>query len=152
MAEPDSKMIRAAIPADTMAIQALLGAAGLPFDDIDPVWTDFFVMPSGVSIIGCVGLEIHGASALLRSLAVSPASRLHGAGRQLVEHVIRHAGMRGVADIYLLTTDAAGYFGRFGFVKIARSHAPETMKETSQFKSQTCSSAAVMHRRVTTNA
>lgn len=146
----DSDMIRTAKPTDTTAIRDLLGSAGLPFDDMDPAWTDFFVMPSGVSIIGCVGLEIHGTSALLRSLAVSRAGRRQGAGRQLIEHVIRHAGLKGVADMYLLTTDAAGYFDRFGFVRIARSHVPEAIKETSQFKSQTCSSATVMHRPVMT--
>jgi amino-acid N-acetyltransferase len=62
--------LRDARPADLPAVLALLGRAHLPTAGIADTLPHFVVAEDGGRIVGAVGVELYGASALLRSAAV----------------------------------------------------------------------------------
>jgi amino-acid N-acetyltransferase len=66
-------------------VVALLQSQGLPVSDItDEHLESFFFAGSDSSPTGLVGLEVHGADALLRSLVVAEAARGKGLGSSWV--------------------------------------------------------------------
>jgi len=124
-------------------IRALLASQGLPSEDV--VQSDasrFYLAEYGAMPIGCAGLECYGADALLRSVAVDPSYRGHGLGRQLVGTAERDAAALGVKRLFLLTTNAAEYFQRFGYLPCDRGTVPIALQSSSQF-SQVCPASAV---------
>jgi amino-acid N-acetyltransferase len=136
-------MIRRRPPRSTAA--ALLESQGLPFSDVtDEHLEHFFFVGSDGSATGLVGVELHGAAALLRSLAVGENSRSNGLGSTLVEHVEKHAAAEGVRSIYLLTSTAETFFKRLGYRRIDRSQAPPSIKNTREFASLCPASSAFM--------
>jgi amino-acid N-acetyltransferase len=90
-----------------------------------------------------VGLELLGATALLRSLAVDAGARGEGSGTALVEAAEGHAIREGVETVYLLTTTAERFFERLGYVRVAREKAPPEIRRTREF-SEMCSETAVL--------
>jgi amino-acid N-acetyltransferase len=122
----------------------LLREAGLPFEDVDPGRQDFVVASVDGIIVGCVGLEIFGSLGLLRSLAVREPHRGSGLGGALFERVLEVARGKGVQRLFLLTTTAAPFFARRGFVPADRSIVPEGMGQSAQFASLCPSTAACM--------
>ena len=50
-----------------------------------------------------------------------------------------------VAALYLMTTDAAGFFARLGYAPIARTEAPAGIQATAQL-STICRSATLMQK------
>jgi amino-acid N-acetyltransferase len=112
----------------------LLESAGLPSTDLtDAMLEHFFFVGSMGAPIALVGLELLGNVALLRSLAVTPASRSQGLGLALLAHAERYAKARGVSQLYLLTTTAAGFFERHGFAPVAREEVPAAIRSTREF-------------------
>src|SRR5580765_5007299 len=84
---------------------ALLEAASLPASDLtDAHMEHFFFSGPESAPTGLAGVEICGAEALLRSLAVVPGQRSTGLGSALLEHAEAHARSSGVRSIFLLTT------------------------------------------------
>lgn len=82
------------------SVLALLAECGLP--TLDLVATDFdgfLGCGSDGRLDGVVGLEFHGADALLRSLAVATGSRCKGCGRALVEGAQRLALAHGIETL-----------------------------------------------------
>lgn len=126
--------MRPARAADWPAIAALLDDNGLPEDGALDHLGDFLVATLQGPVVGCAGLEIAGAVALLRSVAVAPLLHRCGVGTRLVSEVLALARQRGVADIYLLTTSAADYFIRQGFCPVRREDAPLALATSSQFR------------------
>lgn len=126
-------------------VGALLGANGLPADDITPAMlADFRVAETGGEPCGLVGLQRAGEVALLRSLAVAHQARGRGLGAALVAEAEQVARTHGVRTLYLLTTDAGAFFARLGYAAIPRTEAPEAIRATAQFSSIVCSSATLM--------
>ena len=144
--------IRPAAAADLDAIDRLLTLSGLPVDGVSDALDGFIVAQSGKDLVGVAGLEVCCDNALLRSVAVLPEWRSHGLGRALVTRVISDAEARGIRALYLLTTTAERYFPTFGFQRIARDDVPDDVRETGEFQSVCCASAAVMCRMSATNA
>jgi amino-acid N-acetyltransferase len=135
--------IRARPPRATAA--GLLEAADLPSADLTDAHMDhFFFCGSPEAPIGLVGIEPCGASALLRSLVVKPDTRATGLGTALVEHAEMHARALGVKSIYLLTTTAAAFFARRGYVAAARQSAPAEIRATREFADICPASSAFM--------
>lgn len=97
---------------------------------------------------GAVGLEVFADAALLRSAVVHPTLRGAHVGEALVHAIIAHAGRTGVRDLVLLTTTAAEWFPRFGFIRIARSAVPVALHASAELRGACPASAVVMHRRV----
>ena len=52
----------------------------------------------------------------------------------------------GVADAYILATDAVPLSRRFGFSPIDRSQAPPTIRDSRQFGSLCPATAVLLHR------
>jgi amino-acid N-acetyltransferase len=145
-AQPDAPRVRAAVPADLGAVEALLTASGLPLDGVRDALPTFVVAESGTDVVGVAGLEVCCENALLRSVAVRPEWRSHGVGRALVTRVISDAESRGIRALYLLTTTADRYFPTFGFRTIPRDEVPADVRETAEFRDACPASATVMCR------
>jgi protein-tyrosine-phosphatase/N-acetylglutamate synthase-like GNAT family acetyltransferase len=139
--------IQTATASDLFDICQLLGTAGLPVDDIDARRVqDFLVLREGGRLVAVVGVEACGPHALLRSLAVVEPLRGGGVGRALFEAAQRRARAAGYDALYLLTTSASDYFVRLGFVRVARSEAPQSIRATTQFGTL-CPATAVLMRK-----
>jgi N-acetylglutamate synthase-like GNAT family acetyltransferase/SAM-dependent methyltransferase len=135
--------IDAATQDDLPAIETLLMEAGLP-TDIAPHLADFSIGRHHGKVVGCAGMEVRGADALFRSLAVSPAYRGTGIGRRLSEALVEKARAKGLQRAYLLTTTIAPLAESWGFRRIARDRVPEAIRGTTQFRGECCASAAAM--------
>ncbi len=131
------------------AAVTLLGAAGLPTEDLDCMSLEhFFFAGPAEAPTGLVGLEMFGDVALLRSLVVAEPLRGGGAGSALLDHAERHARSRGVKVIYLLTTTAERFFAQRGYAHAARDSAPAAIRATREFSALCPSSSAFMFRQV----
>ena len=133
-------------PITAEAARAVLVAAELPVDDLgDPAIALLGAYANG-ELAGVIGLQSYGAVGLLRSLAVAPAHRAHGIAAALCDHVLALARTRSLAPLYLLTTSAADYFTRHGFVAIERDQTPPEIRASAQFSTLCPASARVMRR------
>jgi amino-acid N-acetyltransferase len=136
-------MIRGQPPRSTA--MALLQAQGLPVSDItDEHLETFFYIGSDGSPTGIIGLEVYGADALLRSLAVAERARGKGLGSGLTKHAERYSASMSVRSIYLLTTTAEAFFRRHGYERIDRSRAPPSIERTREFASLCPASSVFM--------
>ena len=145
--------IRPAHTGDLREISRLLEAEGLPTAGIDEWLERFWVAEyrpaddeAEVSLAGVAGLELYGETALLRSVAIAPAWRGTGLGRQLTERALGAAEAAGAHDVFLLTTTAEHYFPRMGFVCLAREEAPAALGRSAEFCGA-CPETAVLMRR-----
>jgi amino-acid N-acetyltransferase len=138
--------LRTAQPADLPGVLALLGKAELPTAGVTESVSQFVVAESQGKLVGVVGLEVYGASALLRSAAVEESWRGSGVGRVLVERALEVARERGIEDVYLLTTTAEHYFPKFGFACVSRDSVAEGIQSSVEFKTACPASATVMRK------
>jgi len=141
--------LAAAGPDDVPAIAALLRAAALPHEDFAAHLAHFLVARRGGRVVGAVGFERHGRSALLRSLVVAPARRGAGLGGRLVRRLTTAARRGGIRQFYLLTTTAERFFSKRGFRRIARARVPAAIAATREFHSLCPASAVCMTRALT---
>lgn len=141
-----SVLLESATHDDLPVILQLLERCHLPTDDVPPIVTSFIKASSGHTVVGTVALESFAPVGLLRSLAVDPALRKHGLGRRLCDRVLEQARREALTAVYLLTTDAAGYFEKLGFHVIDRAVAPDAIRATQQFRELCPDSATLMSR------
>jgi amino-acid N-acetyltransferase len=128
------------------AARALLAACELPVDDLANPAISLIGAFHGHDLVGVIGLEACESVGLLRSLAVAGGHRGRGVARDLCDHLFALATERGIETLFLLTTTAADYFARLGFVAIDRDAAPGSIQTTTQFASICPTSARVMRR------
>jgi len=138
-----------ASPSDLEPIRRLLDESGLPSADVAEHLAGFLVARAGRELAGVVGVEAHGAEALLRSLCVVPERRGRGLARALCAGADAVARGTGAREVYLLTTDARRYFEKQGFVARERQDAAAAIQGTAQFKTLCPSTATVMSKRLT---
>jgi amino-acid N-acetyltransferase len=138
--------VRAATVDDRSAVERLLVEAELPLAGVADALATFVVAEHGGTLVGVAGLELCGNYGLLRSVAVAAEWRSRGVARTLVERVIADAEARRLSAVYLLTTTAARYFPRFGFVETGRDVVPATVAATEEFRSACPASALAMVR------
>lgn len=125
------------------AVLSLLAASGLPTTDLAELHLENFLCIGPTQApAGIVGLELYGADALLRSLAVDPARRSAGLGSALVARAEADARARGVRSVYLLTTTAESFFLRRGYAPASRDDAPAAIRGTREF-AELCPSESV---------
>ena len=134
--------IRPAVASDLAVAIRLLDAAGLPTGDLKAEMLALTAECSG-EVRGLIGLECFGRVALLRSLVISERARGEGVGRHLVTALEGECGGRGVADLWLLTIDADGFFARLGYAPRDRADAPAAIQSTAEF-SGLCPDDAVL--------
>lgn len=142
---PPAARVGPAGPDDFAPVEALLRAASLPVQGLDPLLADAVVARDTAGIVvGCAALEVYGRTALLRSVAVSGDRRGTGTGTTLVARALALARSQGVEAVYLLTTTAAAFFAARGFAVIERTEVPEVIQGTAEFASICPASATVM--------
>lgn len=146
----DDIRIDKAKKSDFAGIVSLLQETNLPPDGIESHLENFLVVrdPEAVAepefLVGSVGLEIYGESALLRSLAVHPDFQGKGIGTRLVNRIIDTVKKKGITRLYLLTDTAEDYFKKKGFVNVTRDQVPEDMKQSVEFATLCTSSPSLM--------
>ena len=138
--------LRRAAAADRGAIERLLEEQELPREGVADWLDHFWLAEHGGEVVGAAGVELYGASALLRSVAVDSTWRGSGLGRLLTERALSGAQEAGAHDVYLLTTTADRYFPRLGFACIERRDAPKELEASAEF-SGACPASAVLMRR-----
>lgn len=116
-------------------IVRLLDELGLDTSDIDESkLSEFLALENEHGLIGCVGLEVFGEDAVLRSLAVATEGRGIGYGWMLADTVINMARFRGVKRLYLVTEKASDFFAeKHGFRVVDMSTAPEPVAASTTF-------------------
>lgn len=139
----DAVRLRPSTAADLPAIERVLRRAHLPVSGIRQA--HLLLAAHGDEVVGVGGIELHGADALLRSIAVSPTWRGQGLGDRIVRAALDDARRRGVRDVYLLTTTAADYFPRFGFAVLDRADVSEPVRGSGEFR-ELCPDSAVAMR------
>jgi glycerol-1-phosphatase len=139
--------VRPAGPDDGAALGDLLRAAGLsdepPPQDRAERWlaTD----AANGAAVGTVALELAGASAHLRSLAVAKDRRGVGLGTLLTAHAVREARRSGATMVFIATESAEGFFSNLGFSREGTLDAlPRVFREHMSF----CAETAVVMRLV----
>lgn len=136
--------LRPARASDYEAVCALLSGAGLPLAGLPPDLPHFIVAEHGGRIAAAAGMESYGSAVLLRSVVVDASIRGTGMGQRLVERVLDSARASGARDVFLLTTTAAEWFPRFGFVAADRADVPEAMRASAEFRGACPASASLM--------
>jgi amino-acid N-acetyltransferase len=136
--------IEAVRPSDLPAVLALLERSGLPQEGLVDHLATTLVARSGDEVVGSAALEIYGAAALLRSVAVDSALRSHGLGQRLTRTALDVARQLGITSVYLLTETAGDFFPRFGFRTIDRSAVDPAVQQSVEFTSACPASAQVL--------
>jgi amino-acid N-acetyltransferase len=134
-ASPQAR-IRCGKPSDTTAMLRLLEDAGLPTADLPHIHgLRLWVIEAEGSLQGVIALERFGTHALLRSLAVAPAHRKRGFGRDLVARLEHDARSEGVAQLTLLTETADRFFRHLGYEAIERKAVADEIQQSAEFRS-----------------
>ena len=131
---------------DLRDILDLLTEVKLPHDGVAENVSAFLVARDMESrLVGTIGLERHGNTALLRSAAVAPEYQKAGVGSRLTEHLLQRATDEGVERVVLLTTTASEFFARrFGFCETSRDVFEEQLAGSSEWNLPRCSSAVCL--------
>ena len=149
MAHGQSIDTRLAQDPDLNEILELLKDSGLPVEDLVPASpAQFLVARIGDTTAGCVGIELIGRCALIRSLAVRKTNRGEGIGSRLLQAAEELCRQKGVRAVYLLTLTAKPFFARRGYRRIERDSAPDEIAETTEFASVCPTSSAFMMKRL----
>jgi amino-acid N-acetyltransferase len=135
-------------PAELGEYLALLRGASLPVEGVEEHRDTLLVAVSKERVIGGIGLELYGETALLRSAVVDPDSRSLGVGNLLVREITAAARRWKVNRLVLLTTTAAGYFHRLGFSAIDRPAVTGPVAKSWQFTGGSCATAICMEKRL----
>ncbi len=135
-------------PGDFAGVVRLLEEAGLPTAGVEPSLPNYLVAEEDGNVVGAIGLEVYGDSALLRSAVVEGRRRGSGVGGTLVASLLELADARGVREIYLLTTTAEHFFPRFGFARVDRDDVAPAVQASEEFRGA-CPDSAIAMRRAT---
>lgn len=109
---------------------------------------DFTVALAGNELAGCGALHIYTASsAEIRSLAVDPAGKKHGIGRQLMEALESEAHQYGLESLFAFTY-VPDFFRKLGYVEVDRDELPlKAWKDCLRCpKFQCCDEIAMLKR------
>nr|WP_199563236.1 arsenic resistance N-acetyltransferase ArsN2 [Runella aurantiaca] len=140
--------IRLAQPADYESVVSLLKSVGLPTEDLNAKLPDFLLAFANEKLVGSAGVEVNGTVGLLRSVAVQEDFRNYKIGGRLVNDLSKQVRLKGVKDLYLITTTADGYFEKQGYERVERENVPAEITQSQQFSSLCPSSAVVMKKSI----
>ncbi len=86
----------------------------------------------GKDPVGVIGVEPMLDCALIRSLCVKDSMRRRGIGAALIREARKAAHTRGARSLYLFSTGAGAYFGRFGFERVPVDQLVSALPGTPQ--------------------
>jgi len=130
-------------------VAALLSGAGLPVSDLgEQRQLHLFGARHEGKLLGVVGIEAYASVGLLRSLAVAATFRKLGHGHALLAHAEQSAAQLGIEELFLLTTTAADFFARHGYLPASRRDAPRAIAQTTQFSGLCPVTASLMRKRL----
>lgn len=114
-------VLRTARRPDLPQALRLLSGAALGWDGVAANWERYVVIaePGSGTVCGVAGLEVRGAVAVLRSVAVAPSLRGRGHGGALVQAMVERARVAGADQLCLTTRGAEGFYRRHGFEPLA---------------------------------
>ena len=138
--------IRPARATELASVLDLLERCALPVMGLADHVGTLLVADDGRLVVGSAGLELHGHSALLRSVAVDASARGQGLGQRLTLAALDLARSRGTRDVFLLTTTAETFFPRFGFEPVERPNVPDAVRQSVEFTSACPASAVVLRK------
>jgi arsenite methyltransferase len=131
-------------PDEAPAIEEFLAVVGLPGVGVRENIGNFLVARVGGKVVGCVGFELYGKAALLRSLAVLPERRGQDLGGRLAREILERARRLGAQEAVLLTTTVQAMAARLGFVPAARESLPVEVRQSWEFRADCCGTATCM--------
>jgi len=132
--EESGGSVREAARQDLDEVRQLIRDAGLPDAGLEDQWPKgYVVVKENDRVVASAGLERHGNQALLRSLAVAENVRGTGLGTRLLENRMQAAARSGISRVFLLTTTAADFFRRHGFVDADRASANASIRSSPEF-------------------
>jgi amino-acid N-acetyltransferase len=133
-------------PHDLGRVLELLRAEKLPDQGVVDQFGHYLVVRDLGEVVGACGLELHGESALLRSLVVALDSRNQAAGDCLLRGIVALGQRLGARNLYLLTTTAQRYFERYGFQSCAREEPPAGIRQSWELREGCPATATLMKR------
>lgn len=136
--------VRQATRVGLTSIEQLLEAASLPTLGVREHVQHILVAETEGKIVGAIGLEVYGETALLRSAVVAPDFQNKGIGTLLFTHNLKHARSLGVKRLLLLTNTAEEYFARKGFSVIDQKSVTGPITSSVEFTGACPSHAACM--------
>ncbi|MHA1994975.1 MAG: arsenic resistance N-acetyltransferase ArsN2 [Candidatus Hodarchaeales archaeon] len=132
---------------DLPEVLNLLTMVDLPVEGVKEQFQNFFIIRKDKTIVGCIGIEIYGNTALLRSLAVHPSFQGKGLGLQLVHKIEGYLTEKKSDSIYLLTETAENFFLNLGYSSIPRENVDPRIKQTIEFTTL-CPASPVMIKKL----
>ncbi|MGH7456610.1 MAG: GNAT family N-acetyltransferase, partial [bacterium] len=138
--------IDAANDGDFPAVARLLQQAQLPTDGLREILDSTMVARQNGSIVGAIGLERYGEAGLVRSFVVAKAWRGRGVGKELGAKLLQRAAKDGVRKVYLLTNTIRDLAARQGFRELPRDAVPAAVRESVEFRLNSCDTAVAMER------
>jgi amino-acid N-acetyltransferase len=136
--------VRQASANDLKRIEHLLESASLPTLGVAEHVRHFLVAENEGTIVGTIGLEVYGDTALLRSAVIAAEEQKKGIGSQLYNHNLSQARDLGVKRLILLTNTAEAYFARKGFKKIDQKSVTGPVTTSIEFTGACPAHAACM--------
>jgi len=108
---------------------------------------DFVVVENQGEIVGCGALHLYGMHlAEIRSITVTGKSKGRGAGRVLVDALLREAQKQSVTCVCLFTR-IPDFFGRMGFLTIEKEKLPDkVLKDCVRCPRQNACDEIAMYR------
>lgn len=125
-------------PEDFGTVKALLEQAELHTSSVTPEGSTYWIAFLDGQPGGCIGLEHGEGASLIRSTAVLPEFRSEGLGRALVLSALTQASLRGDHTVYLFSSEAGDYWGRFGFVPATGEELGAALPQAPQVRSGQC--------------
>jgi N-acetylglutamate synthase-like GNAT family acetyltransferase len=127
------------------ALAAALKNAKLPIEDIEAPGRLFWRFETVEELpVGFGGLELYAADALLRSIVALPPVRRKGFGSAIVAALEQEAQLRSCRRLWLITTSAAEFFDRHGYVRCDRAAVPSAISATTELAALCPASADVL--------
>ena len=127
------------------AVRALLRSTGLPDADLENgADVEFLGLRAGDDLVAVGGVEVFDGVALLRSVATDERWRGRGLAGRLVRRLEGMLLDRGIEEVFLLTTTAAPFFEKRGYLRTGRDEVPLAIRQTAEFTSLCPSSATVL--------
>jgi amino-acid N-acetyltransferase len=142
---PEEVTLRRARPDELAEVLVLARGARLLESGIAEAFGSFVVATAGRRVVGACGLEDYGACALMRTVVVAEDFRGRGVGRDLVAAALATAAAVPFESVFLLTTDAGGFFAKLGFRPYPRASAPSPIRMSWEFRSG-CPDTALLMR------